>query len=617
MSACAQPITLPANNPAPYGALPNAPQIAWQEMETYAFLHFGLNTFTGKEWGYGDESSALFNPVDFDADKIVAPLQAAGFQGVVLVAKHHDGFALWPSKYTEHSVKNSPWKNGQGDVVQEVSDACRRAGLKFGVYLSPWDRNHAEYGRAAYVEYYRDQLRELLTNYGEIFMVWMDGANGGDGYYGGARETRSINAQTYYEADKLRALVDELQPNAVIFGPFPGNDIRWIGNEAGRAPDTVWETTQPGGDGAGVRGGAQWRPAEMDVSIRPGWFYHANEDSRVKTPQQLVDIYFNAVGRGADLHLNFPPNKRGLLGETDIVNAREMRRILDEIFKTNLAANAKVTASATRTGDFAATGVLDAKRATFWAAPDDAKSAELIFELPKPTTFDVVLLQEVIELGQRLDGFALDIWENDGWREILKKQSVGYKRLDRLSTPVTATTLRLRLHAPVAPVLASFGLYLQPPDAKAKAQNTLDLGYPKTKWKVITATEQVGPAANAIDGNPSTLWHTHSSQRGELPPPQNIVVDLNETLNLKGFNYLPRQDGTPRGMVTHAKFELSVDGTNWTQAWEGEFSNVAANPILQTITFDRPLTARYFRFTGEKAAAANHVAVAEVGVVTK
>ena len=457
---------------------------------------------------------------------------------------------------------------------------------------------------------------ELLTNYGEIFMVWMDGANGGDGFYGGAREKRSIDAGTYYGMDEIRKIVSELQPNAVIFGDGRA-DIRWIGNEAGQAPETVWETIEPGANNgvSGTRGGSKWHPAEVDVSIRPGWFYHANEDNQVKTPQQLVDITFNAIGRASDLHLNFPPTPRGLLGENDVKNAHEMRRIWDKIFQTNLATGAKVTASATRPGDFSALQVLAAGRDTFWAAPDDVKDATLIFDLPKRTTFDVVMLGEVIELGQRLDGFSLDIWENNQWREVLKQQSVGYKRLDRLEAPVTTTKLRLQLHAPVAPVLANFGLYLQPETLATTRDAAQNFGFSKAKWKVVSASEAVGPAQDAIDGDAKTLWHTHSLERGELAPPQNIVVDLGGFLNLKGFNYLPRQDGTPRGLVTHAKFEVSDDGENWTQAWRGEFAKVAANPILQTINFHTAHRARYFRFTGEKVAAANHIAVAEIGVI--
>jgi alpha-L-fucosidase len=674
---------LPANSPSAYGALPSRAQVAWHEMESYAFLHFGLNTFTGKEWGYGDESEKLFNPVDFDAGKIVRDFKSAGFKGVVIVAKHHDGFCLWPSKFTEHSVKNSPWKNGKGDVLRELSDACRQADMKFGVYLSPWDRNHAEYGRPAYVEYYHAQLREVLSSYGDIFMVWMDGANGGDGFYGGAREKRSIDASTYYDVPRVVRTVRELQPGAVIFSDA-GPDVRWIGNEAGQTPATSWHTIDGAGLYAGksginellshgTRGGSSWRPAEVDVSIRPGWFYHADEDARVKTPRQLVDIYFNAVGRGADLHLNFPPDPRGTIGQRNIANAREMRRILDATFQKNLAAGAKITASATRKGAFGAPQVLDARRDTFWAAPDGTRSAELVFELPRPATFDVVRLQEVIELGQRLDGFGLDIWEDGAWRQVLEAQSVGFQRLDRLEKPVTTARVRLRLSAPVAPVLASFGLHLQPATLEApqisRAQDgllsvsgqniryTLDgseptlrsplfaapiplllggtvrarafdnaghggevatatFGISKAQWKVIEASNEAGAAHNAIDENPSTLWHTHAGS-GEAPPPQSLAVDMGQVLEVRAFTYLPRQDGTTRGLVTHGKFEVSVDGTQWREAWHGEFSNVAANPILQTVALAAPQRARYFRFTAEKAAQANHVAVAELGVVVR
>lgn len=472
-----KPIKLPANSPAPYGAIPAPRQIAWHEMENYAFLHFTTNTFTGKEWGFGDEPESVFNPTDFDPDQIVGALKAAGFKGVILTAKHHDGFCLWPSKYTEHSVKNSLWKKGKGDVVREISDVCRRAGLKFGVYLSPWDRNHADYGKPEYITYFRNQLRELLTIYGDIFMVWFDGANGGDGYYGGARETRRIDNKTYYDWLNTISIVRRLQPNAVIFSDG-GPDVRWLGNERGIAPDPSWHTLNQSGtypgmpDGprvlpAGNRNGADWVPAEADVSIRPGWFYHASEDARVKTPRQLLDIYYNSVGRGADLNLNFPPDQRGRIPDADAETARQMRRILDETFAVNLVANAEVSASATRTGDFAPAHALDVRRDTFWAAPDNQHSAELIFEMAKPATFDVMMLQEVVELGQRLDGFGLDVWDNTTWREILQAQSVGYKRLDRLPAPVTASKVRLRLNAPVAPVLASFGLYLQPAGSNA------------------------------------------------------------------------------------------------------------------------------------------------------
>jgi alpha-L-fucosidase len=268
--------------PLPYGPVPTERQLRWHEMEFYGFLHFTVNTFTDKEWGYGDEDEKVFNPTDFDADQIVSAARQAGMKGLILTAKHHDGFCLWPSQYTEHSVKNSPWKGGHGDVVKEVSTACRRHGLKFGVYLSPWDRNHKDYGRPEYITYYRNELRELLTNYGDIFTVWFDGANGGDGFYGGAREKRQIDNRTYYDWEHTWQIVRELMPGAVMFSDG-GPDFRWVGNESGIAGDPCWETLNaagryPGGSSAhlnsGERPGTHWLPAECDVSIRPGWFYH-------------------------------------------------------------------------------------------------------------------------------------------------------------------------------------------------------------------------------------------------------------------------------------------------------------------------------------------------------
>lgn len=474
MTSLAAPI--PKGAPAPFGALPSPRQLAWHETETYAFLHFTVNTFTDKEWGYGDENPAIFNPTDFDAKKIVADVKAAGFKGINLTCKHHDGFCLWPSKYTEHSVKNSPWKAGRGDVVREISDACRAAGLKFGVYLSPWDRNSAVYGTPEYITYYRNQLRELLTNYGPLFMVWLDGANGGDGYYGGAKETRRIDASTYYDWPNTIKIIRELQPDACIFSDA-GPDVRWVGNERGIAPETSWHTLKlegmyPGKSGAdkflpeGHRDGESWLPAEADVSIRPGWFYHAHEDDKVKNAGQLLDLYYASVGHGAGLHLNMPPDRRGLIHPTDAANAREFGRIIQETFAKNLAAGATSTASSTRPGDFAAKRILDKKHDTFWAAADGVTAPEIVIQLHKPTQFDVIELGEFIALGQRLDEFHVDIEEAGNWREIAHGTSVGYKKLVRLDAPVEAARLRLRLHAPVCPTLAIFGLYLQPKMAR-------------------------------------------------------------------------------------------------------------------------------------------------------
>ncbi len=356
--------------PAPYGPTPSARQLAWHELEFYGFLHFTVNTFTDKEWGYGDEKEAVFNPTDFDADQIVRTAAAGGMKALILTCKHHDGFCLWPSKFTEHSVKNSPWKNGQGDVVKEISAACRRHGLKFGVYLSPWDRNRTEYGRPEYITYFRNQLRELLSNYGPIFEVWFDGANGGDGYYGGAREKRTIDRRSYYDWPNTWRLVRELQPEACIWSDG-GPDARWVGNESGEAGDPCWSTLNRADFAPGLanqnrlnhgdRPGTDWVPAECDVSIRPGWFYHAREDDKVKSPAELMELYFKSVGRGAALLLNLPPDRRGQIAEADARSLLEFHRRLETLFAHNIAREAVATASNTRGNDprFAASHVLD------------------------------------------------------------------------------------------------------------------------------------------------------------------------------------------------------------------------------------------------------------------
>ena len=333
--------------PTPYATLPSERQLKWHKLEFYGFIHFTVNTFTNKEWGYGDESCDVFNPSNYDPDQIVKAAKEGGMKGLILTCKHHDGFCLWPSKYTEHSVKNSSWENGNGDVVRDISEACKKYGLKFGVYLSPWDRNHADYGKPEYILYYRNQLRELLINYGPVFEIWFDGANGGDGYYGGANEVRKIDRATYYDWPKTLKIVRELQPDAVIFSDV-GPDVRWIGNEKGIANETCWATYTPHGlDGnepaagaveykegeKGHRNGKYWIAPECDVSIRPGWFYHKKENSKVRNPENLMDLYFKSVGRGASFLLNLPPDKRGQIHENDVSSLKEFKANLDEMFE--------------------------------------------------------------------------------------------------------------------------------------------------------------------------------------------------------------------------------------------------------------------------------------------
>ena len=450
-----------------FGPTPSSRQLKWHELEFYGFLHFTVNTFTDKEWGYGDESPSIFNPTDFNADQIVTAAKSAGMKGLILTAKHHDGFCLWPSKYTEHSVKNSPWRNGRGDVVREISDACRRHGLKFGIYLSPWDRNHKDYGKPEYITYYRNQLRELLTNYGPIFEIFLDGANGGDGYYGGSRETRRIDRETYYDWPKTWALIRKLQPNANIFSDA-GPDVRWVGNERGIAGETCWATLNrndfaPGRAdekrlNSGDRPGSDWVPAECDVSIRPGWFYHEKEDTKVRTPQNLVDLYFSSVGRGASFLLNLPVDRRGQIHENDVKSLLEFRRLLDQTFDNDLARNASITVSGP--GRYPVSRLTDGSRNTYGLSR--ILNSEVVVDFRKLETLNVVRLREYLPLGQRIESFAIDQWSDGQWKEFASGTSVGNCRLVR-SKKVTTQKIRVRITSAAAPpAISEIGIFAEP-----------------------------------------------------------------------------------------------------------------------------------------------------------
>jgi alpha-L-fucosidase len=458
--------------PAPYGPVPSPRQLRWQEMEFVGFAHFTVDTFTGKEWGYGDESENVFNPTAFDASQIVGVAKQAGMKELILTCKHHDGFCLWPSKFTDHSVKHSSWQDGHGDVVKEISQTCRQQGLRFGIYLSPWDRHSAVYGTPAYITYYRNQLTELLTGYGAISEVWLDGANGGDGYYGGKRETRSIDRHTYYDWPTTISLVRQLQPMACIFSDA-GPDIRWVGNEGGIAGNTCWETLNrrdfyPGDADEkrlnhGDRPGTDWLPAECDVSIRPGWFYHAKEDNQVKSPAQLLDIYFKSVGRGATMLLNIPPDQRGQIHDPDIASLKEFARRRDAIFAVDLARQAHVSASNARGQDrhYRAENVIDGKRDTYWATDDGVTNADLVLDFPQPVTFNVARIREYLPLGQRVEKFVLEQWQDNQWKEFASGESIGNCRLTR-GADVTTSRVRLRItQAPVGPAISEIGLFYE------------------------------------------------------------------------------------------------------------------------------------------------------------
>ena len=455
---------------APNDVVPSRQQLEYQKMEFIGFVHFTVNTFTDREWGFGDESPDVFNPSQFDADQWARIAAEVGMGELILTAKHHDGFTLWPSRFTEHSVKNSTWRGGAGDVVAEFVAACRRHGIKAGFYLSPWDRNHAEYGSPAYLTYYHNQLRELLTGYGEITEMWFDGANGGTGYYGGANEERRIDQATYYEWDTTWALVKSLQPDVLIFSDA-GPDIRWIGNERGLAGETNWSTINTDGiivgqaDAAylntGDPHGAKWVVPLCDTSIRPGWFYHSHEDDQVKTPQDLVQIYYGSVGRNCVLLLNIPPDRRGLFHEDNIAALREFRQILDETFAMNLAEGKSVAADTHRGRNpkFAPANLLDADPDSYWAADDGARQAVLEIDLVDDVQFDRIMLQEPIRLGQRIAAFAIEARTGGEWTLIARGTTIGYKRLLQIPA-VTADRVRILIEqANNVPALSNFGLF--------------------------------------------------------------------------------------------------------------------------------------------------------------
>jgi alpha-L-fucosidase len=462
--------------PSPYGAIPSPRQLAWHELEFTAFLHFTVNTFTNKEWGYGDEDPNVFNPEKFDADAIVSALSSAGVRGVILTCKHHDGFCLWPTRTTDHSVANSAWRGGKGDVVREISQAAARRKMKFGVYLSPWDRNNAQYGAPEYIKTYRAQLSELLTGYGPIFEVWHDGANGGDGFYGGARAKRTIDKNTYYDWPRTWEAIRAMQPDAVIFSDV-GPDVRWVGNERGIAGDPCWATFDPVGEdggpaspgnvrttesGSGQRHASKWLPAECDVSIRPGWFWHEAENARVKKPAQLTSLYYQSVGRGAALLLNVPPNRDGLLSAEDIASLEGFGAYLKGTFTQNLAARAKTDATHVRGNDkqFAPAHLVDGRADTYWATDDHVTSADVTIDLGRPVKFQVMRLKEAIGLGQRIDAFTVERWQSDSWEPVASSTSIGPRRLIRLDAPIIATRLRLRItQASASPALREFAVF--------------------------------------------------------------------------------------------------------------------------------------------------------------
>lgn len=455
--------------------VPTPQQLAWHELEMYGLVCFNLVTFEDKEWGYGDADPVLFNPKEFSAEQIVHTAKEGGLKGIILVCKHHEGFCLWPTKTTDYNISRSPWKDGQGDMVREFQLACEKAHMKFGVYLSPWDRNSAVYGQDEYIPIYYQQLRELLTGYGELFEVWFDGANGGDGWYGGADTIRNIDRFTYYGWDSIYSIVRELQPNAVIFSDM--GDVRWVGNEEGYAGETSWCMYTPKGRDEdnkpapgytkyweaveGHEDGKYWMPSECDFSIRPGWYYHEAQDHKVKSPENLFNHYLKTVGRNASFNLGLPPDKRGIMHKHDVEALRAFKQLLDEAFKDNLALKQKIYTNENRKG-YPGRMMVDGNPQTFWAAPDSISNAEIIIQFDEIREVNAILLQENIELGQRIKSFRLEAWESNEFEMIAQGTTVGYKRILTFD-PVKTDELRIIItDSRAAPVLSEIQLYRFP-----------------------------------------------------------------------------------------------------------------------------------------------------------
>lgn len=662
--------------PEPILPIPDERQIAWQSLEFYGFVHFNMNTFSDREWGFGDEKPEQFNPSGLDAKQWAKVAKEAGMKGLIITAKHHDGFVLWPSAYTEHSVKNSPWRDGKGDLIQEFVDACRAEGLKVGIYYSPWDRNHPDYGKQEYVTYMRNQLTELLTNYGEIFEIWFDGANGGTGWYGGANEERKVDKFSYYDWPTTIELVRKLQPNAMLFSDA-GPDVRWVGNEHGFAYETTWSNLMRDSVYAGMpdfsekwatgqENGTHWVPAESDVSIRPGWYYHAYEDHKVKTLPELMEIYYKSIGQNSSLLINFPVDVRGLIHEKDEEAILKMAAKIKEDFAVNLAEKASLKSSFGRGKGYEVSNLTDGDFDTYWTTPDGKIQASVELDFGKSVSFNRLLLQEFVNLGQRVKAFSLEREVNGSWEKIAEGTTIGYKRI--LTFPDTeAQKIRINfMDGKGIPVISEIGVYSAPallfppkisrtPDGKVsitaaeESQQlffSLDGNAPKVgenpysgEFEVLEATTVQAIAVNAKTGKTSEVarvdfdlakgnWRPISNDSNAMraideksqtfwtSTNNELLLDLGNETALTGFTYLPMQARYPSGFISQYSFEISLDGKTWNEVAKGEFSNIQNSPTEQIIRFDS-VTSRFIKLKSIRTTDGNPATFGEIGVLTR
>lgn len=546
--------------PAPYGVLPTEAQVEWQKMEYNLFMHFGPNTFTGAEWGSGQEKAELFNPTAMDCGQWASIAKAAGMKGIIITAKHHDGFCLWPNPVSRHTVAQSSWRDGKGDVLKDLSEACDEYDLGFGVYISPWDRNDPHYGTDEYNDVFVKTLESALGNYGHVFEQWFDRACG-EGPNG---------KQQIYDWPLFNSTVLKMQPDAIIFSDY-GPGCRWVGNEAGSAGRTCWSTMNVNDDftgppvsrrelNEGIKGANTWAAAETDVSIRPGWFWRESENSRVKSLQHLLKIYYESVGRNSLLLLNVPPDTRGLIHEVDSARLMEFRAALDEVFSVDLAAGAEIEAENVRGGArrFSAQNLLHHDYDRYWAVDDDVTKVSLVVTLPEQRTFNRVQLQEYIPLGQRVSAFSIEALDEDGiWQPIARETTIGYKRIVHVPT-TTTTAVRVNIEESEAcPVLNGFALFMDDVYVSYEQSNVL--------------TDMVKSATEPL------------------------VLDMVEPALIKGFAYSPKQNGEDGVIVTY-RLESSLDGNDWdVLAEEIMFDNIVNNPISQHVQFQPSIYVRFLR----------------------
>ena len=576
--------------------VPTPQQLEWQRMKLTAFLHFGVNTFTGREWGDGTEDPAIFNPTSLDCEQWVRTLKESGFKMAIITAKHHDGFCLWPTKTTRHSVASSSWKDGKGDVVRELRDACKKYGIKFGVYLSPWDRNASCYGDSpAYNQFFIEQLTELLTNYGEVHEVWFDGANGE-----GPNGKKQI-----YDWDAILKTIRRLQPKAVT--AIMGDDVRWVGNEKGIGRETEWSATAltPGiyprsgeqNKELGIFGKAKdlggrdivaratelfWYPSEVDVSIRPGWFYHADQDKQVKSLNHLTDIYFKSVGYNSVLLLNIPPDLRGLINENDVQRLKEFSSYLKKTFARNY--------------------VLKGNEA--WHGTSGTVRQ---YDIQKGALVNAFMIQEDISKGQRIESFLVEAYKDGSWIHMAEGTTVGYKRLVRFSdTRPERIRVTIRSARGVANV-AAVGLFYAEPLADKNEEIQLS-DVPVDGWQVVGGNAD---SRKAIDGDRKTVWRASA-----LTP---LVVDMGDKVEVSGFSYAPSIGEDLTGTIYKYAFYVSLDGQSWTKCEaSGEFSNIMHNPVPYFVRFGKTYPARYFKLEPlSEINNKNVVTVGEVGILTK